>query len=100
MYAIRSYYAWTGPGEEKEEEMNLPEFMNFARAEVTILDEKKEKMKKTTGKTKLVKVNYAKYKSESLGTVPIVVNAEKITYNIELPSGKVLKNFPAEGLNR
>lgn len=90
---------WTG-ADEVEEEMSLPEFMSFARAEVVILNEKKEKLKKVTGKTKLVKVNYAKYKSESLGTVPMTVSAERISYDIELPSGKVLKNFPAEGLNR
>jgi|TARA_Y100000296_G_scaffold70264_1_gene84794 uncharacterized protein (UPF0335 family) len=91
---------WSGEDGELLEELPLPRFMAYDREEVSIMDEKKKKLKKVTGTTTLTKVEYDKYRSKALGKVPVQISAEEITYNVQLPSGRILKNFPAVGLNR
>jgi len=91
---------WLGVDETIDEEMPLPQFMTYEREEVKITGEKVVKLKKTVGTTNLVKVDYDKYSSRVIGKVPVTVTAEDITYDVLLPDGRILKKFPAAGLNR
>ena len=89
-----------GEDGEVEEEMPLPNFMSFAREEVTILNKNVKKLKKVTGTANLTKEEYDKYSSKVVGKVPAVVTAEEIAYDVKLPDGRILKQFPSAGLNR
>jgi len=91
---------WSGADGDITEEMPLPEFMGFDREQVLIVNQQVKKLKKVSGSTTLTKVEYDKFKSKGLGTVPMQVTAEEISFDVELPDGRILKNFPSAGLNR
>ena len=67
---------------------NLPK---LPKEEVLILDKKIQRFKKKTGMARKKKTDWAEYRSEELGSVPMYVKEEKISYTIELPDKRKIE---------
>ena len=86
--------------ETMETEMKLSDFVKNSIAEkCEIFDKEVKKLQMATGEQAQVsKVDYAKFKTTHQGTVAMIVTADKITWKVKLPNGRIIR-LPAERLN-
>ncbi len=78
--------------EEVEAEMPILNFVKSAeREKVDIVEKKVKKLSKVVDYTHAVKVDYAKYKSEAGGKVPMTVTMEEVKCVVKLEDGRVIE---------
>lgn len=72
-------------------EVTLTEMSKLDRVEVSLLDKKEDKKRKSVGKTQRADVDYSNFKTTYGEEVPMYVSWSEIKYKVQLPDGRVIE---------
>lgn len=83
---------WLQPdGTTIENDIHLQQLVKKRRVEVKLVKKYVKNLEKIVGYTRRVEVDYDRYRSFAKDIVPMIVTADEISFDVELPDGRIIR---------